>query len=166
MVDKMDKMFRNVVKICFYISAGPMITLSLLTVLDVGARYILNASISSALDIASQCMSMSISLGMAHVTCNRENFAVKFLTDKVSPTSQAVLDTVTSGIAAGIFYVLAYQATMKAIYSLRVGENIGALAVPVFPARFLFAFGFALSSVALTFHLLNTICGKKPGRVK
>ena len=166
MVDKMDKMFRNVVKICFYISAGPMITLSLLTVLDVGARYILNASINSALDIASQCMSVSISLGMAHVTCNRENFAVAFITDKVSPTSRAVLDAVTSGIAAGIFYVLAYQATMKAIYSLRVGENIGALAVPVFPARFLFAAGFALSSVALTFHLLSTFCPRKSDHVK
>ena len=166
MLDRMHKMFGNVVKACFYLSAGPMIILSLLTVLDVGARYILNASISSTIDIASQCMSMSISLGMAHVTINREHFAVKFITSKVSPTTQTVLDAVTSCIAAGIFYTLAYQATIKAIYSLRVGENVGALAVPVFPAKFLFASGFALSSVALTIHLLCAFCPRKPDRVK
>lgn len=84
------------------------------------------------------------------------------ITDKVSPTSQNVLDAITSFIPAVIFFVLAFQATMKAIYSLRVGENIGALAVPVFPARFLFAFGFALSSVALTLHFLCTFFPRKP----
>ena len=151
----MGRIFRKNLEINLYISLVPLIILPVLTTADVVARYIFNSSINSTLEICSLCLSMCVSLALANMTYERENFSVTFLMDRFSARVKKVLNIVTSFISAGICYVLVIPATRKAIYSLKTGEYAGGLEVPVYPAKLLFAFGFLMVALVLTTQFLG-----------
>ena len=152
----MDKILRNIMRYCFYGSFVPVFLLLVVTSLDVGARYIFNSSIDSALEICSMLLSMGISLGLGYVAFEKENFSVTFLLERLPATARIVLNAMTSFIAAGICFIMAVHATKKALYSYEIGEYTGALfKVYLFPAKFLFAFGFLLAGLACTAQFLG-----------
>jgi len=152
----MDKILRNIMRYCFYASFVPVFLLLVITTLDVGARYIFNSSIDSALEICSMLLSMGISLGLGYVAFERENFSVTFLLDRLPATARNILNAMTSFFAASICFILVTHATKKALYSYEIGEYTGALfKVYFFPAKFLFAFGFLLACLAFTVHFIK-----------
>lgn len=152
----MAKIFHDIIKVVFYVSVLPLISLMVLTFLDVGARYAFNSSVNSTLEINELLLSILISLAVAYTTYQRDNFSVTFLTDRMTGRKKSVFDAISSFIAAVVCYVLSFQATLQAFYSLESGEYTGALEVPVYPAKFLFAFGCFLTAVVLTIQFGKT----------
>jgi len=145
----MGTIFRNILKITFYISTVPLMMLVVLTMLDVGARHLFNSAVTSTFEISQLLLSMMISLSLGYTTYIKDNFAVTFVKEKFPETVQRVLDVVACFIASAVCFILTMQASGQAIYSTKGAEFTGALEVPVYPTKWVFAFGFLLTALVL-----------------
>ena len=82
---------------------------------------------------------------------------VTFIWDRVTPKAKGVMDSITAFFAAAVCFVLSVQSTLQAIYSFKSGEFAGALEVPIYPAKFIFAFGCLLTAFVLTTQSIKAI---------
>jgi TRAP-type C4-dicarboxylate transport system permease small subunit len=151
----MGTIFRNTLKIAFYASLVPLMILVVLIVMDVGARYMFNSAVTSALEISQLLLSMLISLSLGYTTYIKDNFAVAFVVEKLPETVQNIIEMVSCCIASGVCFVLTSQAIKQAIYSTKGKEFTGALQLPVYPTKWVFALGCLLTAIVLVVQFLN-----------
>jgi len=145
----------KILRIILYASLAPLFMLPALVTVDVVARNLFNVCVVDAVEISKMLLSMLISLAMPYTAYTRGNVMVSFFVDRLSTNTRAALDSIASLIGAVVFYIMFWQATARAIYSIKTGEFIGAMYIPLYPSRFIFAFGCLLTALALTDHFIN-----------
>jgi TRAP-type C4-dicarboxylate transport system permease small subunit len=75
------------------------------------------------------------------------------LADILSTRAQRLAQVVTLLIAVVMFGLMTWQATIRSITNMRTGEYVGALQIPIWPIRMLFAFGCLLTFLVLVSQL-------------
>jgi len=156
-----SNIFENGLKISLYISLVPLFVMPVLVAVDVVTRGILKAPIHDTVEITSFLLSMLISLALPYATYQKRNVVVTLIVNRLPVTARIVLDALTSFFAAGVIYLLSWQAAARGIYSLKVGEFVGAMCIPTYPSRFLFSLGCLLTALALTGQFLQAFRSKR-----
>jgi len=157
-----NTIIQRIIKMLFYLSAVPLFTIVILTVIDIFARYVFRTSLFDTIEMTSLLLSVIISLGLAYVTYQREHVSVSLFVNMVSDRVKKILDSVTSFIAFTGFSLLTWKAMARALYSLKLGEFVGSREIPVYPAKFIFAFGCLLTTFVLMLIFIDSLlAGKK-----
>lgn len=158
----MHRVIRAVSQKLHFLSGIAVIAMTLVMSLDVISRYVLKTSLLDTIEISSMLLGAVVSLALASVTEMGEHIQFNLLTDRLSTRAQGFAKAVTLIISAALFSLMTWQTTLRAFSTLRSGEFIGSLQIPLWPTRFLFAFGCLLTVLVLLTQLISFFSARPP----
>jgi len=151
----MQRVIRVISQKLHFLSGMAIVAMMAIMALDVIARYALKTSLLDTIEISSMFLGAVTSLALVSVTKEEEHIRFSLLIDRLSTRTQNLAKAVTLVISAALFSMLTWQTTIRAIASVRSGEFIGSLEIPLWPGRFLFALGCFLTALVLLTQLIN-----------
>jgi len=151
----MQRVIRVISQKLHFLSGMAIVAMMAIMALDVIARYALKTSLLDTIEISSMFLGAVTSLALVSVTKEEEHIRFSLLIDRLSTRTQNLAKAVTLVISAALFCMLTWQTTIRAIASVRSGEFIGSLEIPLWPRRFLFALGCFLTALVLLTQLIN-----------
>ena len=117
--------------------------------MDVVARYVFASSVPDTAEISGMLLGLCISLSLAYTTLRGEQVRFDLVVNRLPAQARAVADVVTLLVSAALFALIAWQTVKRVLYSMKGGEYIGAMEIPVWPAKSVFAFGCLLTALVL-----------------
>ena len=126
-----------------------LIGLVLLTVADVGLRYLFDAPIFGAHDITELGLILVVFGAMAYCGRSGGHVAVDVMGQWMGPRLRRRADVAVAALAAATFGVLAWRAAVSALDAAAAGEASNLLTLPYAPFYWVIALGAALYAVAL-----------------
>ena len=122
---------------------------------DVVGRYF-GFPVPGAFELNELLIVVLIGLGLAYTQAEKGNVAVGILVDRFSPRTQAFFDCLASVAGLIIAILLVWQTFLHGMMSLRAGEITCALQIPLFPFKFLIAFGALMWAFELIVELVRS----------
>jgi len=157
----MSKLFKSMLTVLSYVNIGFLVSLTVVTVIDVIARYIFNTSFIDAMTLSSYLLAIINALALPGLTFAKGHVQVDLVYQRLSSGARLVLDAFNNLLAGILFSVLTWFAFAKATYSFRRGIYKGWMKLPEYPAKFLFAFGCLLTAITFFVLFLNTLTSRK-----
>lgn len=146
---KLLKLLGNVPRYCHLASCAPLMVLVCITTADVAARYIFASSVPDTAEISGMLLGICISLSLAFTTLQGEQVRFDLVVSRLPVRARIAADVITLLISAALFTVIAWQTVKRVLYSMKGGEYIGAMEIPIWPAKSVFAFGCLLTALVL-----------------
>ena len=156
----MKRWFNSALTVISYINICFLISLTVVTVIDVIARYVFNTSFVDAMTISSFLLAVINALALPGITLGKGHVQVDLLYDRLPAGVRRVLDAVNSLLAGVLFSLLSWFAFDRAAHSFRRGIYKGWMKLPEFPAKYLFAVGCLLTAVTFFVLFLNALTGR------
>lgn len=141
-------------KAAFYISCAVIVFSMLLTTADVTGRY-LSHPVPGTFELTEMALLTATAGGIAWLMLHREHIGVDFITRKMSPRSQAIMDAINSVLMLIVWTIIGWQLFIIALSNTDKLTMI--LEVPTFPFRVFFSFGAFLTSLALVILTIESI---------
>ena len=145
----MRGLLKNVPRICHFASCIPLFILVAITTMDVVARYFFRSSVPDTAEISGMLLGICISLSLPFTTLKGEQVRFDMVLGMLPARARALADGFTLFLAAVLFVVIAWQTVRRVLYSMSSGEYIGAMEIPIWPAKAVFAFGCLVTAVVL-----------------
>ena len=139
------------------IAAFIVAVLAVLTFTDVIARYVFNRPFSTTVELTEMGMGLIIWFGVGVVTHLKEHVTVDFVTLRLPPRAQIVLDFVVSIISLGYLFILVREMWVKAIDLYATGDFMIVLAFPLWPIAFLIGISSILFLTGTLLHIFNAL---------
>ena len=112
--------------------------MTLLVLIQVFWRYVLNTPLGEPLELSVMCMVWATMLGTASAVRNKSHIAVTMLADAVPPTVRRVMTFVTYGVMLIVFYLISTEGWTVVLRGMRQMSTITgiphgyvALSIPV-----------------------------------
>lgn len=158
----MRDVLKNVPRLCHLASCLPLFILVAITTMDVVARYAFRSSVPDTAEISGMLLGICISLSLPFATMEGGQVRFDLVLNMLPRRARLIADAGTLLVSVALFVLIAWQTVKRVGYSMRGGEYIGSLEIPIWPAKSVFAFGCLLTALVLaalfvgTFHrLLN-----------
>ena len=149
-------------KLSSYIAGTVLLSMMLLTTIDVVCRYFFNASILGVYEITEFMMVCLVFFSLAFTQKLKGHVAVNILVDRFSIKSRYIFD-IFNYLTAIIFLLLiagaSFNQGIELLHSNRVSGN---LSIPVYP----FFLVLAIGCVAMTFELFRDLIYVIRGLIK
>jgi TRAP-type C4-dicarboxylate transport system permease small subunit len=139
---------KSVPRFCHFASCVPLFILVAITTMDVVARYALNTSVPDTAEISGMLLGICISLSLAYTTLKGEQVRFNLVLNLLPVRVRLAADVVTLFVAAVLFALIAWQSVKRVLYSMKGGEYIGAMEIPIWPAKSVFGFASLLTALA------------------
>jgi TRAP-type C4-dicarboxylate transport system permease small subunit len=139
----------DILKMCHTATIVPLLALVMITTIDVIARYLFKTAVLDTIEISGMLLGTVISIAFALTTYKEEHVKFSMIVDRFPARAQMVTEVITFFLSAGIFILMAWQAVNRVIYSIKSGEFTGAMEIPIWPVKLVFAFGCLLTSLSL-----------------
>jgi TRAP-type transport system small permease protein len=162
-----DRILRRVEILSAGLAASIILALMVLVVSDVLGRKLFNAPVQGTIEIASLTLPAIVFLTMSYIQSMREHVTIDIFTERLSRTTQQLLDIFGLGVAVSLMVIVIFKTTGSAWTSTRNGEfTMGIVQVPVWPARILVAYGSGLFFLRLLHDLISECASlfRAPGR--
>ena len=155
----MEKWLEKIIRILGWINIVFISLLTLLTLVDVFARYMFNTSFFDAMTISSYLLAMINALALPGITLKGGHVQVELISDRLPAPVRSFFDSLNNLLAAILFFCMSWYAFGKAFESFERGFYQGWMKLPEYPPKFVFACGCLITS--LTF---LTLFGKSVTR--
>ncbi len=140
--------------------AGVMLLfLMCLTVYAVVMRYVFNAPILWALDVARVGLVVLVFLGLAYCGLTGGHIAVDFLGVFAPPRIVQISDVVIRSICVVLIGLMAWQAMQQGLDAIEMGEGTNELEIPLFPFFAVVAFGSVAYCIVLIIQVARAVRG-------
>ncbi len=126
-----------------------LVGLVLLTVADVGLRYLFNAPIFGGQDLAKMGLLTVVATAIAYGGATDAHIAVDFL-GRTSPKLTRWTDLLSKSISVVLLALLVWKSIDKGLDALQYGDNTIMLKIPFWPFYFILALGFALYALMMS----------------
>ncbi len=157
----MKKLSKSVLTVISYVNICFLISMTVVTVIDVIARYIFNTSFLDAMTISSYLLAVINALALPGITLARGHVQVDLIYDRLPAGVRRFLDAGNSLLAGILFSLLAWFAFGRAAHSYRRGVYEGWMKLPEYPAKYLFAVGCLLTAVTFFVLFANVVAGNR-----
>jgi TRAP-type C4-dicarboxylate transport system permease small subunit len=134
---------------CHVASCVPLMLLVCITTADVLARYLFRSSVPDAAEISGMLLGLCISLSLAYTTLKGEQVTFDLVVNRLRGRARIASDAVTLLLSGLLFATIAWQTVKRALDSMKAGEYVGAMEMPVWPAKAVFAVGCLLTAGVL-----------------
>lgn len=115
-----------------------------------------SSPIPAAFEFMATMMVVNVFLAVSLAQARRQHIRVEVLVNRLPKTLQRVTDVVQYVLAVAFFGLIAWFAWPAAVHSFNVGEYApGLINFPVWPARFILAFGATLMSIQCCFDIVG-----------
>ena len=143
-----------------FLSGIAIVVMTIIMTLDVVARYALKSGIPDTIEISSMLLGAVTVLALPSVTGRGDHIRFSVLTDILPNRAQSFSKVLTLMIAAVMFGLMTWHAIIRGIHNMRTGEFMGALQIPIWPFRMMFAFGCLLTFLVLASQLFAHFTNK------
>ncbi len=126
-----------------------LVALVLLTVADVGLRYLFDAPIFGAHDVTELGLVLVVFGAMAFCGRSGGHVAVDVMGRWMGPRLSRWADALVAALAAATFAVLAWRAAVSAFEAAALGESSNLLSIPYAPFYGVIALGAVLYALVL-----------------
>jgi len=147
-----EKLLRSILRVIGWVNIGFILLLTLVTLIDVLARYFFKTSFLDAITISSYLLAMINSLALSDISLKNGHVQVDLLYERLPSGVRVILDLFNNLLASGLFFCMSWYAFVRAAESWHSRIFIGWMQLPEYPAKFIFAFGCLIT--ALTFMVL------------
>jgi TRAP-type C4-dicarboxylate transport system permease small subunit len=157
--------FRHLVeKTVYYTAAVGMIfviPLMLLTTGDVVGRSLFNKPIAGTFELSEYMLAVIILLSAAYTQQVKGHVSVDFLTSRFSPTTQRILQLLTTILSLLVMTIVVWQGLVLGLEEKAVTDQ---LRIPKAPFKILVGISGVLLWLQLFFDLTDTLRGRKEGK--
>ncbi len=157
----MKKFFTFTLTALGYVNVFFLVSLTVITVIDVVARYVFNTSFVDAMTLSSYLLATMNALALPGLTLAKGHVQVDLIYMRLPAGLRRGLDGFSSLLACILFSVMTWFAFEKATHSFRRGIYKGWMKLPEYPAKYLFAFGCLLTAVTFFVLFVNTLVVRK-----
>lgn len=140
-----------------YAGMSLVLAMMFLTVVNAVGRYALNKTVTGIIELSTFLLVMIIFLSIAYVQVKNGHVMVGLIVDRLSPRTQAIIDSVTYTIGLAVSILVVWQTLLKGFDIRQTGEVSLTLSIPFFPFYFVAAFGWAIFSLATLMNLAHFI---------
>jgi len=134
-----------------------VMSIMLLTVLDVLLRFLLNHPIVGSVELCEYFIVMGGFLGVAWCAVQGGHVKVGMIVDRLSPRSQSIADLVNYILAVFIIPLVSWRLFVQAGNVYQEDITSANLEIPAFPFYYLAAIGFAMLSLVVLIQLIKTV---------
>ncbi len=152
--DKFDKLVTPTAKFINY--AGMTVTMlcMLLITGDVIGRY-MRHPIPGALELSGLALAVMVSFGIAWTMIEKGHISISFITEKLSPKVQAIIDAVNYSLALVLWSLIIWQCYVGAFRTRQLVTDY--LRIPLLPFKLLMTFGALLMCLVLISMIVKAI---------
>ena len=136
-----------------------LLFLMFLTVYAVVMRYVFNAPILWALDVARVGLVVLVFFGLAYCGLTGGHIAVDFLSVFVPPCIVQISDVVIRSICVVLIGTMAWQAVLQGLDAIEMGEGTNELEIPLFPFFAVVAVGSVTYCIVLIIQVARAVRG-------
>jgi TRAP-type C4-dicarboxylate transport system permease small subunit len=153
----MEKAINALVWVLAIIASIVLACMMLLTVIDVGGRYLFNRPILGSTELT-EFMMVPLCF-FAIVWCTRKNLHIKLdlMTKYLPPVIWAVIDSIFYLLGIGLFSFITWQNYQKGMERLLERHTSDILIIPFYPFYFLVSFACGIVVLILLFFILQHI---------
>lgn len=154
------RLVEQAAKASYFVAALCILAMMVQVGIDAAARTIFGSPITGTLEIVSNWYMVGITfLPLALIEFRREHLIVELFTQGLSPRRVAVLDALMQTISAILLLVWTASAIEMAVAKTAISESLDAVffEVPIWPTRWVFAFGTGLCGLAFAVSAIETI---------
>jgi TRAP-type C4-dicarboxylate transport system permease small subunit len=138
--------------------AGIIITaVMLLTVADVGGRYLFSNPVTGTKELTEVAMVTVTFLAVGLVTLMQEHIKVDLLVGHLSIKGQAIFDSVTHILGIAVCIILIWQNSLQAIEVFQRQLYTALLRIPLYPFYWVIVVGLVLMSIIMIMQLIKNI---------
>jgi TRAP-type C4-dicarboxylate transport system permease small subunit len=160
----MDRFIKTLADKLLVVTVVPVLGMMVIMVLDVIARYALKGAFLDTVEISGMLLGMTTSLALISVTYKGEHIQFTMVVDLISPRARRRAGILSSLISVMLFGALTWQAFIRAFSSMREGEFVGSMEIPVWPTKLVFAFCCLVTVVVLVSNLIVSVRPSGQGR--
>jgi TRAP-type C4-dicarboxylate transport system permease small subunit len=142
-------------------SALFLVTILVLTTVDVFGRYILNAPVRGKTELTRVLMSIMIALALPATVLRGHSIVVDLLDSRFSPRFALARDLIVNLLCAGSLFTLAYWVRFLGLRQQRWGNVTDFLGIPLYPVTFFIALMVALAGVMFLLRVLADLDGTR-----
>jgi len=140
------RIIRSLSRLLGYVATVMMGLMTLLTVVDVFMRYVLNAPITGATEVSELMMVVLVFPALAWIAIDRSHIRVDLLVVKWPRRVQLMVEIITLLLALGTYAIITWQSFLE---SMEVREATSLLEVPEAPFHWIMTLGFAVLCLAI-----------------
>lgn len=144
-------------RIIAWICAIILMSMMLVTVLDVIGRYLLNRPLTGATEITELLLSAVVFIGLPAATLDREHVTVDFLTERLPSAIERIRAPVIAVASGVILVVIAWRLWVMGDQIGGYGGTTATLALPVAPFAYLAALLTGVSAIIMLGAAVNTV---------
>jgi len=134
---------------CHVATCVPLVLLVIFTTADVIARYAFASSVPDTAEVSGMLLGICISLSFAFTTQQGMQVRFDMVANRLRGRVRLVAEIVTLALSTALFATIAWQTVKRVLYSMHSGEYIGAMEIPVWPAKAVFGLGMILTAFVL-----------------
>lgn len=153
----MRQIIDRLTTIALYAGCGWVVVMMLLTVIDVTGRHFLSRPVTGAIEMSQFMLAAFGILGMAYTHASGSNIRVTVLKRTLPSRISAFFDTVTGILSLQIVGAIVWYAGVMGMEDLKSGAATDTLAVPIYPLKFLLAFGAFLMGLTILLDLMKSL---------
>lgn len=144
-------------RILHIVGQGIIIMMVLITVADVILRYIFNKPILGSYEITEFMMVLLVFASAGYTMAVKGHVCVDLVTSQLPPRAQAIIESVTSLLALGLFSLVTWRNVLHAETVLRRHDVSAELFIPVSPFILFIALGVAVLCLVLLVHFFHSL---------
>jgi len=156
----LERVGRLVRAVALWGAGGMLAALVGLTVLDVGLRYVFNAPLYGARDVAEMLLLVMVALSMAYSARSGGQVAIALFSERLSPRLNRWREASLRMLGAAMLLVLTWRLWSNGRDAARFGEASLALGIPARPFYGLLALGMLLYAVVLLVEIPRALAGR------
>jgi len=129
----------------------------LLTVADVGGRYLFSSPVVGTKELTENSMVALAFLAIGLVSLRREHIKVDLLVHRLSTKGQAIFDSITHFLGIAICIILIWQNVLRAMEVFQEKLITALLRVPLYPIYWVIVIGLVLMCLIMITQLIQNI---------
>ncbi len=157
----MERFVKFIIRIIGWINICFILLLTVVTLVDVFARYFFDTSFLDAIIISSYLLAMINSLALSGTTLRNGHVQVDLLYEHLPEDIRFCLDLFNNFLAATLFFCMSWYDFVRAAESWHRGFSQGWMQLPEYPAKFSFAFGCLITALTFLMLFLESLSAKE-----
>lgn len=157
----MEKAVTATSRLLAIVSALSLVVLMLAIASDVAMRFISKASLPGMLELAESSLVVAVFFGLAWAGIKGEHVAVTLLTDRLGARANAVIGVAVWSVSSVFLTWMLYATFENALdATANLEERFGLVRWPIYPFRWVIAFGIAVFLLVSILNLVRAIRGR------
>jgi len=149
---------RRFIRSLGFFSGCALLAILILMSAEVFFRYLLNRPILGTVEVSAFLVVIFGFTGMAFTQSEKGHISIELVTDQLSPRTNRLLRIISLILSLAVFVIIAWQCSMAFWKSWLLKEvRWGALPVPVYPVKFVVAFGSIVLCVQFILDIFDEI---------